>query len=111
MNTDIRDETNVEIRDPRFKDVVGDSVEFKQLATGFLFTEGPLWHPKEQYLLFSDMPGDHMRKWSEQGGVATFRKPCAQSNGLTWDRQGRLHRLRACDQQSHAHRDATARAP
>ena len=24
------------------------------------------------------------------GGVTTFRKPCAQSNGLTWDRQGRL---------------------
>ena len=23
-------------------------------------------------------------------GVTTFRKPCAQSNGLTWDRQGRL---------------------
>ena len=36
------------------------------------------------------MPGDHMRKWTARGGVATFRKPCAQSNGLTWDRQGRL---------------------
>ena len=70
--------------------MVGDSVEFEQLATGFLFTEGPLWHPKEHYLLFSDMPGDHMRKWSKEGGVTTFRKPCAQSNGLTWDRQGRL---------------------
>ena len=57
---------------------------------GFLFTEGPLWHAREKYLLFSDMPGDHMRKWTAHGGVATFRKPCAQSNGLTWDRQGRL---------------------
>jgi gluconolactonase len=90
MNTDTRDQTNVEIRDPRFKDVVGDRVQFEQLATGFLFTEGPLWHPKEQYLLFSDMPGDHLRKWSAKDGVSTFRKPCAQSNGLTWDRVGRL---------------------
>ena len=44
----------------------------------------------EKYLLFSDMPGDHMRRWSARGGVTTFRKPCAQSNGLAWDREGRL---------------------
>jgi gluconolactonase len=80
---------NVEIRDPRFRTVVGDGVAIEKIATGFLFTEGPLWHAKESYLLFSDMPGDHLRKWTAQG-VTTFRKPCAQSNGLTWDRQGRL---------------------
>jgi gluconolactonase len=36
------------------------------------------------------MPGDHLRKWSARDGVTTFRKPCGQSNGLAWDRQGRL---------------------
>jgi len=90
MNTDLRDETNVEIRDSRLKNVVGERLEIQQLATGFLFTEGPLWHPTERYLLFSDMPGDHLRKWTAKDGVSTFRRPCAQSNGLTWDRQGRL---------------------
>ena len=65
-------------------------MEIEKLATGFLFTEGPLWHAEDEYLLFSDMPGDHMRKWSARDGVSTFRKPCAQSNGLAWDRQGRL---------------------
>jgi len=83
-------DSNVEIRDPRFRSVVGDKVTFEKLATGFLFTEGPLWQAAEKYLLFSDMPGDHMRKWTVRDGVTTFRKPCAQSNGLTWDRQGRL---------------------
>ena len=81
---------SVEIRDPKFRAVVGDAVTFEQLATGFLFTEGPLWHAAEKYLLFSDMPGDHLRKWSAREGVTTFRKPCAQSNGLAWDGQGRL---------------------
>jgi gluconolactonase len=81
---------SVEIRDPRFREVVGDSVAFEQVATGFLFTEGPLWHPRERYLLFSDMPGDHLRRWSERDGVTTFRQPCSQSNGLAFDRQGRL---------------------
>jgi gluconolactonase len=83
-------ETNVEVRDPRFASVVGKDVAFERLATGFLFTEGPLWHAEEKYLLFSDMPGDHLRKWTMTGGISTFRKPCAQSNGLAWDRQGRL---------------------
>jgi gluconolactonase len=36
------------------------------------------------------MPGDHMRRWSAREGVTTFRKPCNMSNGLTYDRQGRL---------------------
>jgi gluconolactonase len=80
----------VEIRDPRFTTVVGDDPPCEQVATGFLFTEGPLWHPGERALLFSDMPGDHLRKWSARDGVTTFRKPCAQSNGLAWDPLGRL---------------------
>jgi gluconolactonase len=80
----------VEVRDPRFARVVGPSVEFERLATGFIFTEGPLWHRRDKYLLFSDMPGDHLRRWSAKDGVATFRKPCNKSNGLAWDLQGRL---------------------
>src|SRR6266446_1389009 len=84
------EEVTVEIRDPRFTAVVGPKVEFERIATGCLFTEGPLWHPRERYLLWSDMPGDHLRRWSASDGVTTFRKPCAKSNGLTWDRRGRL---------------------
>jgi hypothetical protein len=89
MNDSTAQAGNVEIRDSRFRMVVGDSVTIERIATGFLFTEGPLWHPVEKYLLFSDMPGDHLRRWTVEG-VTTFRKPCAQSNGLAWDRQGRL---------------------
>ncbi|HLF47943.1 MAG TPA: SMP-30/gluconolactonase/LRE family protein [Methylomirabilota bacterium] len=81
---------SVSIRDPRFTQVVGRDVQFERIATGCLFTEGPLWHPTDHYLLWSDMPGDHLRRWSPRDGVSTFRKPCNKSNGLTWDRQGRL---------------------
>jgi gluconolactonase len=41
-------------------------------------------------LLFNDMPGDHLRRWSASDGGTTFRKPCNMSNGLAYDRQGRL---------------------
>ena len=66
------------------------SAAFEKLGGDFLFTEGPLWHPTGKFLLWSDMPGDHMRRWSVKDGVTTFRKPCNMSNGLTYDRQGRL---------------------
>jgi len=88
----------VEIRDPRFGTVAGEDIACEQVATGFLFTEGPLWHP-QGWLLFSDMPGDHLRKWSAAGGMSTFRKPCNQSNGLAWDPNGRLL---ACEHASSA---------
>ncbi len=82
--------SSVEIRDRRFLDIVGEEVAFETIATGCLFTEGPLWHAREKYLLFSDMPGDHLRRWSAKDGVTTFRKPCRKSNGLAWDNEGRL---------------------
>jgi gluconolactonase len=80
----------LDIRHPKLNSVVGETVSFEKLGADFLFTEGPLWHRRDRYLLFSDMPGDHLRKWNARDGVTTFRKPCAQSNGLAWDRQGRL---------------------
>lgn len=82
--------SNVEVRDAHFRDVVGDNVTFETLGSGFSFTEGPLWHPEERHLTFSDMPGDIMRRWDQAGGVQSFRQPCAKSNGLVYDKRGRL---------------------
>ncbi|HTA31362.1 MAG TPA: SMP-30/gluconolactonase/LRE family protein [Candidatus Cybelea sp.] len=81
---------NVAIRDPHFTSVVGSDVQFEPICTGCLFAEGPLWNSTGAFLLWSDMPGDQIRRWSAKDGVTTFRKPCDMSNGLTWDRLGRL---------------------
>jgi gluconolactonase len=82
---------SAEIRDPAFAEIVGGAdLPLEKLADGFEFTEGPIWHPYEKHLTFSDMPNDHMRRWSAAGGITTFRKPCNRSNGNTYDRQGRM---------------------
>lgn len=81
---------NVEIRDERFRGVVGDDVRVERLATGFDFTEGPVWNRAENHLIFSDMPGNIMRKWTPDGGVEVFRQPSNMANGNAYDRQGRL---------------------
>ncbi len=59
---------SVEIRDRRFVDVVGAGVEYERLANGFMFTEGPQWDPRQQRLLFSDIPGNAILQWSSRGG-------------------------------------------
>lgn len=82
--------STLDVRDARLGSVVGSSVTFETLGSGYLFTEGPVWHPVAQHLTFSDMPGDIMRRWDAKGGVKTFRQPAAKSNGLAYDGEGRL---------------------
>jgi len=81
---------NVEIRHRRFGSVVGADIEFEQIGADHLFTEGPLWHPHERFLLFTDIPGNCIRRWSRDQGITTFRRPSNMANGLTYDRRGRL---------------------
>ena len=81
---------NIEIRDERFRDVVGDDAPVKELATGFDFTEGAVWNHVEGCLIFSDMPGNVMRKWTNERGIEVFREPSNMANGNYYDLQGRL---------------------
>ena len=81
---------SIEIRDRRFLDVVDEGLALEQLAGDFQFTEGPIWHPREKHLTFSDIPANRMFRWSETGGVAVFREPSNMTNGNTYDQQGRM---------------------
>jgi gluconolactonase len=79
-----------EVRDPRFEAIANPTAEPERVGTGYLFTEGPLWHSRDAFLLFSDMPGDVIRRWSATEGVTEFRRPSNMANGLAYDREGRL---------------------
>jgi gluconolactonase len=69
---------------PKVYELVASSVQVEKLAGGFTFTEGPIWHP-DGYLLFSDMPMDVRRRWTEAGGVEEVMKPANKCNGMTLD--------------------------
>ncbi|MBV9589492.1 MAG: gluconolactonase, partial [Hyphomicrobiales bacterium] len=45
-----------------FSELIDLDARVERLAGGFTFTEGPIWHPREDYLLFSDMPADVRRR-------------------------------------------------
>jgi len=67
-----------------------ESTAPEEVASGFRFTEGPLWHPGG-YLIFSDIPADTIYLLDPDTRRATpWRHPSGNSNGLAFDRQRRL---------------------
>jgi gluconolactonase len=66
-------------------ELVEEGASVGRLAGGFTFTEGPIWHPIEHHLLFSDMPADIRRKYTPDGKVEEVRNPSNKCNGMTYD--------------------------
>ena len=79
-----------EIRHGHFTQVIGAGVELERVVSGFEFLEGPVWHPNEKHLVFSDIVQNTMYRWSPEEGAITLRKPSHMANGNAYDRQGRL---------------------
>jgi gluconolactonase len=73
-----------EVLDPSFEALIDPNVPVMQAGTGFTFTEGPIWHPRDQYLLFSDMPAD-VRRRHDRGGIREVMRPTNKGNGMTYD--------------------------
>jgi gluconolactonase len=82
---------DVVVLDHRFTRIFIGNAGIHRIATGFDFTEGPVWFGDGRYLLFSDIPNDRILRWDETtGGISVFRSPSHYANGNTRDRQGRL---------------------
>jgi gluconolactonase len=99
-------EVNVEVirKDPALDAIVPPNPKIFKLAEGFKFTEGPVWDRKGEFLLFSDPNNNTIYRYSPEGNgqLAVFREKSGYegadiaeygqpgSNGLTFDREGRL---------------------
>jgi gluconolactonase len=66
------------------------SIKVERLATGFAFTEGPVWSP-EGFLLFSDVPNNEIVRFVPGKGHDVFRAESNGANGNTFDSKGRLY--------------------
>ena len=66
-----------------------ESSPAERLATGFVFTEGPVWHP-EGYWLFVDVRASLIYRLAPGGQPEIFREQSGGSNGMTFDLRGRL---------------------
>jgi sugar lactone lactonase YvrE len=78
------------VADTRLIELVDPNAQPEKIATGYQFTEGPVWDSRDQTLTFSDERDNTMYRWTESGGATTYRKPSQGSNGNTLDGEGCL---------------------
>ena len=76
--------------DKRFGKYRLGNTPIQRLHTGMLWAEGPAWNSVGRYLVWSDIPNDLQHRWIEEDGhVSVFRRPSGNSNGNTFDYEGR----------------------
>ena len=81
---------DVVVLDERFAKYKIGNTPIQRLHCGTLWAEGPAWNAVGRYLIWSDIPNDVQLRWLEEDGhVSTFRNPAQNSNGNTFDWQGR----------------------
>lgn len=92
----------IERLDPSLNEVISETAEIEVIAEGHAWTEGPLWVPDHNMLLFSDIPPNKVFKWTETGGVEEYLFPAGYtgeepsgraepgSNGLLLRADGKL---------------------
>ena len=72
---------SVVVRDPTLHELIDPGAPLERLCGGFGFIEGPVWLP-DGYLLFTDIAGNAIVRWSDADGCQVWRKPSAHANGL-----------------------------
>jgi len=76
--------------DPAFNQLRVNNTAIHRLWTGAMWSEGPAWCSQGKYLVWSDIPNNRQLRWLEDDGrVTVFRSPSNNSNGNTFDFQGR----------------------
>ena len=78
------------VLDERFARYKVGNTPIQKLWTGALWAEGCAWNGVGRYLVWSDIPNNRqMRRLEEDGHVSVFRNPAGNSNGNTFDFEGR----------------------
>jgi|SRR3954469_16905798 gluconolactonase len=66
------------------EELVHENAPVRVVGSGFEFTEGPIWHPRDQFLLFSDIPANTRRRFDGKT-VREQAHPSNKGNGMTYD--------------------------
>jgi gluconolactonase len=81
---------DIVVLDQRFARYKLGNTSIQRLHTGMLWAEGPAWNGFGGYLVWSDIPNNVQHRWlAEDGHVSVFRNPANNSNGNTFDWEGR----------------------
>ncbi|OOF66335.1 SMP-30/gluconolactonase/LRE family protein [Rodentibacter sp. Ppn85] len=79
-----------EIYDERFYTLVGTKFQLDELFSNAVWAEGPIWLAQQQAVIFSDVKGNTLYRWTKQDGTQVLRSPSYFANGNTLDMEGNL---------------------
>ena len=71
----IRTIGSIDRLDDELNQIIPENAEIEVIAEGFEWSEGPVWIPGEDFLLFSDIPPNRVYKWSEQDSISIYLEP------------------------------------
>ena len=91
----------IERNDPALDQLIPPGAKIEKLASGFDWSEGPVWMRRGDFLVFSDVLRNVAHMWKERDGICDYVRPSGYtgsaprggepgSNGLTVDSAGRL---------------------
>lgn len=79
------------VHDPRVLDLLDANVTVERLGGDARWSEGPLYLPADDAVIWSDIPGDRVLRWTAAtGAVSVDREGVEFTNGRTLDREGRV---------------------
>jgi gluconolactonase len=79
-----------EVRHNDFYALIDANSQIEWVIGGFDFTEGPIWHPADRTVIFSDILGNSIHRWPSDPGLSTLRRNSYMANGNAYDRLGRV---------------------
>ena len=81
----------IKVLDERFAKYKVGNTAIERVWTGALWAEGCAWNAAGRYLVWSDIPNNRiLRRLDDDGHVSEFQKPAQNTNGNTFDWEGRL---------------------
>ena len=76
--------------DGRFRRYILFNTPIQRHHVGTMWAEGPAWNGVGRYVVWSDIPNNRQLRWIEDDDrVTEFRNPSGNSNGNTFDFEGR----------------------
>jgi gluconolactonase len=76
--------------DKRFSTLLKPDASLLRLATGAIWSEGPVYFHEDDSVIWSDIPNNRLLRWSAQDGMTVWRQPSNFENGHYRDFEGRL---------------------
>ncbi len=81
---------SMELQPPAIDQILPPGTAVEPVVSGFDFLEGPIWHPNQKTVIFSDILGNSIYRWSNSNGLEKVRRHSYMANGNTYDQQWRM---------------------